>query len=234
MGCSTKGREMAYRLRDLLRVLGDSDSAGWTIRVNGEVVNAREVELESKFGLLRWGKTAVGYDSWGFEEPGGGGTVLVPFVKSGTGDLLIGVVEQMRPFQSEKLILNLPRGFLEIGLNHFESAVTELHEEFAVVSGERVFLQPGDSGNPNSTFFVTLGEEKGVKYYGVQFYESEIEQINGIHVLSRKVVSPQTPAAEKIIGSQFVPWQVAATVGDLFTNSGTVRLMAKIVKRLEF
>ncbi|MBT5338457.1 hypothetical protein HN858_04290 [Candidatus Falkowbacteria bacterium] len=226
---------MGSELRRLLTSLGAEDKAGWKCRVDGEEVEASVVELEHKrFGLLRWGNTAAGYDSWGFQELGGGGSVLVPFVKTGAGELLIGVVEQLRPFQSESPILNLPRGFLELGLSHFESAVAELHEEFAVVEGERVFAPPGEPGNPNSTFFVTLGEENGVKYYGVQFFEDEIAEVGGKYVLNLDVVKATSAAAEKITGSQFVPWQVAATVGDQFTNSGAVRLMAKIVKGLQF
>jgi len=216
-------------IRSLLKKLGPEDSSGWKLIVDGKEVSAREVELGSKFGLLRWAKTAIGYDSWGFEEPGGGGTVLVPFVRTSAGELLIGVVEQMRPFQSERLVMNLPRGFLEPGNSHFESAVAELTEEFAVVSGERVFLLPGEPGNPNSTFFVTLGAEQGVRYYGVQFSSQEIEFENGSCRLSSSVIKPVTPAAEKIIGCLFVPWKVAATIGDQFTNCGVARLMAKVM-----
>lgn len=217
------------RITDVLKPLAEEAKAGWKLLVDGKEVSAREMELVSKFGTVRWGATPLGYDSWGFEEPGGGGSVLVPFAEV-EGEPWVGLVEQKRDFQSDDPVLNLPRGFLDPGESHFATAVHELEEEFAAGAKARVFSLHGQPGNPNSTFFFTRGEGLGVKYFGVRFHPRElmIDQSRNCYVLAKDVLKPTSAAAEKIMGSRFVCWTAAAFLADQFSNAGVARLVAHL------
>jgi len=206
-------------------------TAGWKLFVDGKEVAAQAVELLSRFGLLRWGFNGA-YDTWGFEEPGGGGSVLVPYFIDEHGMLWIGVVRQPRPFQSETPVLNLPRGFMEPGETHFQTGTREGSEEVGVNGKERVFLLDGEGGNPNSTFFITVGKNedgtsKGVRFYGVRFTADEVEASDGLTYTFREgVVTAVTLDAEKIMGTVFVPWTDVAQLGCLMSNAGVARLLA--------
>lgn len=220
---------MFEAIRKLLGALDDKDKRGWTLRVNGQLVeDATEVELESRFGLLRWGKGPAGYDQWGFEEPGGGGSVLVPFfVCKNDKAVWVGVVRQPRPFQCAEPVDNLPRGFLEPGQSHFQTALREGGEEVGFTEAERISALPGDPGNPNSTFFVTLAG--GVRFFGVRFSEDEMTKDGSTFVFKPGVVQATTKDAEKIMGCRFISWIEAMKLGDLFTNAGVGRLLASLV-----
>ena len=222
---------MFESIRRLLMDLPEGKSAGWKLVVDGKEMVARAIEIASKFGVLRWGFNGA-YDTWGFEEPGGGGSVLVPYFFDEDGALWIGVVRQPRPFQSETPVLNLPRGFLKPGETHFETANREGSEEVGLDGRERVFLLDGEGGNPNSTFNITVGTNedgtpKGIRFYGVRFTEDEVEAADDSSYTFRDgVVTPVTPDAEKIMGTVFVPWTDVAQLGCMMSNAGVARLIA--------
>lgn len=206
-------------------------AAGWKLLVDGREMAARAVEIVSKFGVLRWGFNGS-YDTWGFEEPGGGGSVLVPYFRDSHGNLWVGVVRQPRPYQSETPVLNLPRGFLKPGETHFETAAREGSEEVGIDGEDRQFLLSGESGNPNSTFFVTVGTgddgtPNGVRFYGVRFTEDEVIASEDFTYTFREgVVKAVSKDAERIMGAVFVPWSTVAQLGCMMSNAGVARLIA--------
>lgn len=226
---------MSQLIRDLLKALPEGANPGWVLFVNGVEVPAREVSLVNpKFGEVRFGAAPMGgYGTWGFEEVGGGGSVLVPYVRMPDGNLYIGLVQQPRPFMSDTPVLNGPRGFLNLGETHFESAAREGLEEIGLDESTRVRPLLGAPGNPNSTFFITVGQNpdgsaKGIRFYGVQFTPSEVELDGDVCRFKTGVVKPLTPSAEKIMGTVFVPWVTAMQLGCLITNAGVGRLLATI------
>lgn len=210
---------MSDNIRKLLKAL---PKAGWKIIVDGNEITARELELQSRYGTLRWGFNGS-YDQWGFEEPGGGGSVLVPYSLV-SGVLHIGCVRQPRPFQSVEPVWNVPRGFLEPGETHFQTAAREGGEELGFGDSERIFALPGQPGNPNSTFFVTLAG--GVRYFAVRFSEKELTQVQDGFVFDKGVVKPVSKDAERIMGCEFFPWYQVAQLGDQFSNTAVARLLA--------
>lgn len=222
------------QIRELLKALPVGANPGWELEVDGQKVPAREASLVNpKFGEVRFGAAPIGgYGTWGFEEVGGGGSVLVPYFEDENGVLWIGLVRQPRPFMSTEPVWNLPRGFLTVGENHFKSAIIEAGEEMGLNEAQRVQLLRGAPGNPNSTFFVTLGTNpdgspKGLKFYVVQFYLGEVEQNDaGAYQLKAGVVVPLTPSAEKIMGMTFMPWHKAMQLPCLLTVAGIGRLLA--------
>lgn len=229
---------MAFEtLRKLLGALPSDKQPGWKLFIDGRETVATFLELASRFGLFRWGYNGA-YDTWGFEEPGGGGSVLVPYFIDEKGLLWVGVVKQPRPFQSEEPVLNLPRGFLDPGQSHFQAAITEGAEEIGLQEQQRVFLLDGDPGNPNNTFFVTAGrntsgELNGIRFYGVRFNFSEmVPEGRQTYKFGDGVVQPVTKDAERIMGCNFIPWTQAARLGCMMTNAGVARLVGMQARSL--
>src|SRR3989344_1136046 len=104
---------------------------GWKLELNGEPVeNVSGLRLHNdRFGTLEYGATPAGYDSWCFEEVGGGGSVIVPYFVDPSGMIYIGLVTQDRYTMGGK-VENLPRGFLKGEETHFQAAQREADEEF--------------------------------------------------------------------------------------------------------
>lgn len=208
-----------------LKEIPEDAKPGWSLILNGTLfTDVKNLLLTSKFGSLVYGHNGS-YDQWMFHEEGGGGSVIIPFTFF-LGQFMIGVVEQNRPFQSDKPVLNIPRGFLKPGENHFEAAEREGEEELATALPVVVPLR-GEPGNPNSAFFDTRGEEEGIHFYAIEV-SSELLEINPSGNLTfknqLKTVGEENRVAEGILGSTFIPMKKAALLGDMMTLSAITRL----------
>lgn len=245
----------------LIRPISEEEQQkrGWKLEVNGAIAqNVSSARLfNEKMGIeFVYGMRAEGYDGIVTHEPGGGGSVLVPYVifdnpRASQGmlpdDILwVGLLEQERKTQGGK-VLNLPRGYLNPGETHFETALREFAEETGYTADvSRVQDLCGgyaQRGNPNSAYFDTsiyMGDRSrdGVQYYGIEFFPNEFA-VTKLHpddppvlALKKEIVRPveNDPMAERIFSCYFYPWDVAAGIADQFTNSGFSRLL-KYLKR---
>ncbi|MFA6536789.1 MAG: hypothetical protein WCT18_00125 [Patescibacteria group bacterium] len=224
---------MGKSFRELYGANPEGAKKGWKLFVDRKEIPADEMELVSGFGTVRYGRTPQNYDAWLFAENGGGGSVLVPFFKDKQNRLFVAVVEQPRPLQADDKVANLPRGFLDPGIDHFENAAKEAGEEFGLKDKSRVFLLEGEPGNPNNTFFFNngvtdKGEKMGIRFYGVKFNWNEVEVVDGKVVFKQGVVKPITKDAEKIMGAKFLYWKTAMHLGCMITNAGIGRLLATL------
>jgi len=149
---------------------------GWQLKINGvviEVVTSFSLS-HPDYGTLEYGATPQGYDSWCFSEVGGGASVIVPYTIF-DARLLIGLVRQPRYTMGGE-VWNLPRGFLASNETHFEAALREAREELNFNLAHRFNELPGSPANPNSTFFVTSGAGEGVRFYGLEIKEAELDK----------------------------------------------------------
>ncbi len=228
-------------MSSLIQAIPEGMARGWALLVNGEVVPSVSLMqlVHEKFGTLTYGKSPGGnYDQWGFHEVGGGGSVIVPFVRSRKFycDLMVGVVQQKRPFQNNSQpVLNLPRGFMDPKETHLESAVREYREEVRVESVARVVLLEGEPANPNSTFLETWGEGEGIRFYAIELMDDEVvmHPESQVFSISGELVKPVSKSAEGIMKSEFIPWYEALRLGDMMTLAGVSRLIAHLAKRKE-
>jgi len=55
-------------IRDVLKPLAEGAKAGWKLFVDGQEVSAKEMELVSKFGTVRWGATPLGMINGGLRS----------------------------------------------------------------------------------------------------------------------------------------------------------------------
>ena len=221
-------------------------SRGWKLELNGEPVEeVTSLRLtNNSFGTLEYGATPAGYDGWCFEEKGGGGSVIVPYFvldevdqdypAAGRSQLYIGLVQQDR-YTMGGLITNLPRGFLAEDETHFEAARREGGEEFRFNLADRFSELPGSPTNWNSAFAVTLGDDKGVRFFSLDIKSNEVklaDEDGGVYTLRDDVLKSVSKVGEQIFGSSFVPYTAALRSNDMFTVAGVGRLLPVIEGRL--
>ena len=208
----------------LIRPIPSGERNSWEVTVNGQVLyGVNEVRISHpKFGTLAFGQRPERTQGWIWQEVGGGGMGIVPYLVQ-EGGLFIGMIQQERHCQGG-LIWNIPRGFLEPSLTHFESAEGEGAEELGIDVGERLQSLFGSPGNPNSTFFDTTAEGSGFHYYSFQVLPEEVE--GEPPVFREGLFKPKSTMAERIVDCRFFPWTMAATVSEQFSNVGVARLIA--------
>jgi 8-oxo-dGTP pyrophosphatase MutT (NUDIX family) len=187
----------------------------------------------SRFGVLAYGITPAGYDGWSFQEVGGGGSVIIPYLMRGE-DLYIGVVRQHRYNQGGE-VLNVPRGFLDRGESPHETAIREMSEETGYNADKRKVIDlGGQPANPNSAFFDTSEAGEGVKFFAVEIFEHEIETRDGKLTLRSEWHNRshlEERLREGIAGSYFIHWTEAAQLADMFSNAAVARLQAFLYVR---
>lgn len=235
-----EGEAKTPELRNVSEI-GEQDQAsrGWRVELNGEIVEqVSSVRLiQERMGIdVEYGKTPGGWDGLALEEVGGGGSVTVPYLNL-DGEIYIGVVEENRPYAGGA-VLNVPRGFMDPSENHFQTAKRELTEETGYEPVEKR-IQPldGEPMNPNSTFFVTAGEDRGVKAYRVQIKDNEVvlSQIadnpeEREYSFDQKVLTASSKMGEKVMKSKFIHWSRAIGLNDMFTVASVGRLVAEEAK----
>lgn len=207
---------------------------GWRFEFNGKAIGYVEgfTLANDRFGTLEYGMTPAGYDGWCFSETGGGGSVIVPYcIVPVRNALYVGLIEQDRWAMGGK-VWNLPRGFLNPGETHFETAQREAGEELGFNLAERFTELPGEAANPNSAFFVTE-PGKGVRFFGLEIRESELEYVfEDTYRLKTSVLSPVSKTAETIFQAKFRRCQEALQVSDMFTVAGVGRLLSRVMHLL--
>lgn len=206
---------------------------GWSVELNGQKIDevSQLVLANPKFGQLTYGLHPAGYDVWGFREIGGGGSVIVPFVKI-ENEIYIGLIQQRRDTQGG-LVWNVPRGFLTPGETHFVAATREVAEELGGIPKYDPFLLDGAPVNSNSAFFETWRKDEGTRCFGLQFFPQDFDSDRR---LRDSAITPNpeletAKLAEQIMGSKFVHWSEAAQVEDGFSAIGVARLLAHLRSR---
>ena len=201
---------------------------GWKLVVDGVgVPEVRHLCLaHPEYGAVTYGLTPAGHDGWSFRETGGGGVVILPFVAI-DGELLVGVVEQIRPLQGGQ-VLNAPRGFARAEELRLDAARRELAEETGLeLAGDELVRLPGAPANPNSAFFET-GPDRGVEFFAARLAPGRLVRDEvGWKLASAPDGGFSREQQEEMIQElRFVAWSDAAVLGDMFTNAAVARLLA--------
>lgn len=233
-----------YKVSPIPKEPEAQEKRGWRLELNGQEIK-EPIEVFSlrhtKMGVeIAYGQRQEGFDGPVLKEPGGGGAVTIPYFMD-NGELYVAMAEEARPTCTDgkpEKVLNVPRGFLDPGQTHFETAKKELLEETGYEPIERRIVElPGKPMNPNSTFFVT-GHDKGVRMYGVRVYDFEINETNPAvnptdreYQFDKSVLKPTSKVGEKISGSKFVHWTKAVQEIDMFSAAAVARIQASQTKK---
>ncbi len=212
----------------------EQQQRGWQLTLDGKVVpDVSHLTLRNaRMGLeVHYGKRE-GYDGVLIHEPGGAGSVPIPFV-IWKRQLWIGLVKELRKNMGG-MVLDAPGGFLDPGETHFGTAKREFEEEVGVAQMQILITALGEPANPNRAWFDTSREEEGAHFYPIEFQSRHVERgvpepEDEVPFLRFKegVIKPVegARAAEKIYGCRFYRWTVAAQKSDLFANAMFSRLL---------
>lgn len=220
------------------------EKRGWNLEVNGEPVdNVTSMRLaHPAMGVdLEYGARPEGYDGFVIHEPGGGGAVTIPYmIHPEEGKIYVGLVREFRG-PAGGFVLNVPRGFLDPGETHDVAAAREVKEETGldVLTDRMISLSSGL--NPNSTFFDTSretqdGDPEGAHIYGLPVKPEEVEAVmaedGSKYYQFRPDIREQADGdkpAERIMGSMFVPMDVARRSADMYTRAAAGDLMMHLL-----
>lgn len=199
------------------------------------------VMTNPKHGTLTYGQTSAGYDCWHFHEPGGGGSVIIPYAIV-QDDIYIGVVNEHRYNMGGK-VWNCPRGGLDSSTeSHLAAAQRELAEEvFQCDTFDPAMCTvtelPGEPGNPLSAYIATPDPNEGLHYFAAEFNKSDLVEDGDGYILREgfitqndSLVADQQRAGERISGFRFIHWTQGARLKDQLTNVAVVRLLAALCK----
>ncbi len=218
---------------DSIYPIPDSIQHIWQIFIDGKLIkNYSHLAAKSKYGVMNLGISPDLGQHITFQEPGGGGSVIIPFViiqarqvvslnklnKGQDYQVYAGLIEQQRDRQGG-LVWNVPRGYVNQGDSHDQTAAKELTEETGL-SGQP-FLLPGQSLNPNSSYFET-GKDNGVRIYAINLGPDRASWRDG------QVVLPDNPQPteihEKVGQCRFFPLAELSQLGDMFSVAAEARL----------
>lgn len=218
---------------DSIYPIPDSIQHIWQVFIDGQPVeHYAHLAAQSKYGVMNLGISPDLGQHITFQEPGGGGSVIIPFViiqkqrvielkrlsKQQDYQVYAGLIEQQRDRQGG-LVWNVPRGYVEQGDNHDQTAVKELTEETGLAG--QPFLLPGQSLNPNSSYFET-GKDNGVLIYAINLGPDRAVWRDSQVVL---LDNPQpTEIHEKIGQCRFFPLAELSQLGDMFSVAAEARL----------
>jgi 8-oxo-dGTP pyrophosphatase MutT (NUDIX family) len=197
----------------------------WVVTIDGRKSAPIQITAShARLGTLAWGLRPEGTVGWIWQEIGGVGTVPYSVHQ---GRLLIGLIQQERKTIPGGTAWNIPRGFLEPGLTHFEGARKETTEELGAKQLMSVLKElPGEPVNSNSTFFDTRNPCGGFRYFSLSVADTFLDYSQEYPVFREGYFAPVSDPAERILNCRFIPWREAAYVSDNFTIAGVARLIA--------
>lgn len=226
----------------------DQSKRGWELSVNdAPVEDVSHAELRhEKMGIsVKYGKRPEGYDGFVIREPGGAATM--PYMIAEDGGIYVGVVTEYRPTMGEEKTDNIPRGFSDFKSNgELEDAETtatrEMQEETGYRTLGRNLITLAEGMNPNSTFFDYSHDKKeGVSIFALPVKQDDLElqhdNDGNIYYAFPATIRDQAEtdkAAERILGSKFIPLQEALRSRDMFTSAAAGQLMAHLLDQGEY
>jgi len=216
--------------KDYLKPIPNSHKKNWRVWINGELVNVQHVAIEHPdFGIIEYGLRPENYDGYIIQQPGGGGSVIVPyFIKN--DELLIGLVLQYRAMMGGK-VWNLPRGYLDPGENHLETAIRETNEETGFDPAKRIYQINTKPMNSDNSMFLTEKPNDGVHYFAFQVHPDEVEattELGRTYCFKDGIVKPRTPDGEKIFSCIFFPLNEVFDLRDQYSVVGAIKLKRHI------
>lgn len=221
---------------------------GWELRIDGKTMDAvsgATLEHPTMGIQVEYGKRPEGYDGFVIREPGGAATI--PYMIDDNGRIYVGVVTEYRPTMGEEATDNIPRGFADFKVDGtketaLETAEREVAEEtgYRALGGRAVILAEGL--NPNSTFFdYSRDTKEGVTLVALPVMQDELELMhdNYGNVMysfpgTIKSAAQYDKAADRILGSKFIPLQEALKSRDMFTSAAAGQLLANLLEQGEY
>lgn len=140
----------------------------WKISVDGARIYPARLEISSDYGVFALGKRPEGFHGWAF-KPGKGGVLTVPWVKTSSGEILIGLIHELRPNMGTEGVWSVPGGFVEVNEVHKDAADRETIEESGITFSNNPEELPGEQVNPDRMYYVLEeGDTWAPRMFGLQ------------------------------------------------------------------
>ena len=195
----------------------------WSLKIDGEDVIARHLELNSRWGKLSFGMRPEGFEGWAWE--GAGGVVTLPYVHE-DGQLLIGLLAEHRPNMSETAVYCVIGGFVDPGEDDRAAQARESMEE-AEIDTTRAFEMKGVPTLEDRMYFVGEYGKVGNRAYALRFELTDLEEV-GDHWELRKGASAS--GLKKPQELHFFPWREAVRItADSLARSAIALLLCELL-----
>jgi len=187
-----------------MRGAGD-DQGKWKIFIDGEEKPAGHLALvHETYGKVEWGLRPKGYAGWVFHEPGGGGSVTIPYTKNPEGELMLALILENRPNMNGDHWCVIG-GYLTPGESHQQTAERETEEEAGLVFSKPAPL-PGLPGNANRAIWVAdPNKDEGVHAFAIEIPWTLIEKAEN----ESYKMAPGTLNDKRESQMRFFPWKDA-------------------------
>lgn len=208
---------------------------GWRVLADGKEIDVAHLELVSeRFGRWVYGLRPEGFDGLSIYEPGGGGSVTLPFSIRPDGKILVGLLQENRPNMGPNPIWGIIGGFIDPGETHREAAIRETTEE-SDLDATRAFELEGLDTCANRAYWVTNPyENEGVHAYAFEIPFDSLVPADAVHggdaypwMLNDSAL---LAGYQKRAALRFFEWRKAARLTpDSFARSAILQLLATIL-----
>lgn len=185
----------------------------------------RHIELVSKWGKITWGKRPEGFEGWSFQEPGGGGTVTIPWARLPGGEILVGMIPELRSNMGETLRWCAIGGILEPEESHRAGGIREAGEESGLDTSTAKLLPGSPIVNERLYFVADPTKGEGNHFYQMPISGDNLEP-------AEYGTWKATPGVLKAKGEsdlRFFPWKTAARMtSDSLMTAAILRLLIEI------
>jgi len=198
----------------------------WKVIADGIEIKPQLLTISSDpYGTLTLGLRPEGFHGWAF-KPKNGGVMTIPWSKTPTGEILIGLIHEHRPNMGNIKTWSPPGGFIDGGESPTEAAQRESLEEGGLDTKAAEKL-PGLPVNSDRLYFTQdphLGE-------GMQFFAMNIP-FNSLELVGEKEWKPKKGVInhKKESDLYFLPWRNAVLLSaDSLALSGITRLLSVLL-----
>ncbi|MDX9970762.1 MAG: NUDIX domain-containing protein [Candidatus Gracilibacteria bacterium] len=205
--------------------MGVEGMGGWRVIINGHQVEAKHAQfVHDKYGRVVLGLRPEGFIGWAFFEPGGGGSVSIPFTKSPDGELLIALIKENRANMGGSRWCAIG-GYLTPGDTHQKTAERETEEEAGLVVSKPVSL-PGLPGCINrATQVANPDEDEGVHGFAIEIPWGLIEKTEEGYKMA-----PGTISHKRESEMRFFHWKDAIRLtADMLARGAISQLLAELL-----
>ncbi len=205
--------------------LASPQASTWKITLDGIEHRPCILQVEhAEWGKLAFGKRPEGFHGWAY-WPAKNGTVTIPWCRTPSGEILIGLILEWRAVMGPEKIFGPLGGAVDLGESVAEAQRRESLEEGGLESTRAVAL-PGLPVNTDRTCFVQdPNKGQGLYFYGLEVPFSDLEEIADDLWQPLK----DTVASKRESELRFLPWKKAIELSaDGVALAGIARLLREI------
>lgn len=190
--------------------------------LDGEEYHPGVMTITSQYGTLGVGKRPEGFNGWLFRDPGGGGSVTIPWAEIPSGEILVGLVHEDRPNLGHEKVWCAIGGMLDPAETHKEANIREANEEAGLNVKNAVALAGKPVVQDRLFYIVNIEEGEGIRLYTLEVAFKALEETDLGWRMRTNLLNDKRESEMR-----FFPWREAARISpDSLAHSGIVRLLA--------